>query len=186
VKTSAEVDRLSGVSKAYWGNNGGQYEKIQGTSIGWSAGIYSRIGIKKKLFFIPELQFAKRHYDIAFFYYPLSMGFIQLNSIFSYKKWRRIAIEGGPYFGQRILFNSNAPYAANLVNIGFNLKGEAGAIVGIRSNLGKSLVVIGRLVYGITPIANKIFGDDLGDKWRLRLHNSSVELGLACHLGKLN
>jgi hypothetical protein len=176
VKASVNVNRLSGSFKAQSGNPLGN-EKIQSTSIGWSAGVYASTNLSNKFFFIPELQFIRRYYT-NIFYCEVQSGYVQLNSLLSYKPWKSIALEGGSYYGRRILFSTNAPYARHHANIGFNRKNEIGIAAGVRVDVAKSLAVTTRYVFALWPVANKILYDDADDPWLFKAHNNSAELAV--------
>jgi hypothetical protein len=161
------------------------YFKTAGKTMGWTAGVYSKIKLRNTFSFIPELQIAKREYDISGFNGPVQVSCLQLNALMSYAPVRLIAFDIGSYFSQRVNITSHF-FQKEYAKMAFNREGELGFIAGLRINFTKSLSVTSRYALAVTPIATADLRDDqnrmLGtftQYWR------GVEFGLVYQIIKL-
>ncbi|MBU3715034.1 MAG: PorT family protein [Ferruginibacter sp.] len=161
---------------------GADLNKIQGQSFtnkftfGYHLGAFAQIGLTGKLVIQPELYYSQINKDTATSFSTvyqsipkLSLGYLNIPILLSYKPAKFLAIQAGPKFG--IVTNSNLSFLNNTGNAFRN--GDLSFVGGVQLHFA-NIRIYGRYEVGLTNINDL----DNQDKWK----SQSIHAGVGFRL----
>jgi len=174
VKAGANINTITSSNS----NVGETYK----TNVGFHLGVFGQLGLKKKFFLIPELQYTQRgatfngapNSDIK-----LNLNYLELPILLSYRPIKQINIDFGPSASYKISsVTIDGSSRVNVDNI-YNKKIDFGISMGARFNVSNKFSIIGRYYYGVVSIADIIYADVNNNRTKVTYYNRTIQLGLS-------
>lgn len=136
-------------------------------NIGFHAGVFGKLKVYKNFYFIPEIQFSQRGYNVNGL--RANLNYIEVPLLLSYMPIKFINIDIGPNLGYQITYNAFVEE-----------KFDYGLTGGLRFNISEKISIIGRYYHGFASSFDYYLVDQYGTtKAKAYTANRTIQLGVS-------
>lgn len=132
------------------------------SSVGFHAGLFLVVDLSKKFSFRPEIEYIQKgvrdsgYPSVNIPSYKITVSYIQVPVIFSYKIFNKLCVEAGPGFGYLISSKSDSDLTTFPAET-YTVKLEVSVLGGFRYTLFQKIDVIARYSLGLSNIQDSMY-----------------------------
>lgn len=132
------------------------------SSVGFHAGLFLVVDLSKKFSFRPEIEYIQKgvrdsgYPSVNIPSYKITVSYIQVPVIFSYRIFNKLCVEAGPGFGYLISSKSDSDLTTFPAET-YTVKLEVSVLGGFRYTLFQKVDVIARYSLGLSNIQDSMY-----------------------------